>query len=107
MHGIGHDFHFPNPGTSSIADFANDLLQRLIDWRQENLPAIFRAPDYMIFTGVDHVAVGLVRHLDNGERAGMFALSSLSWQNSRRGARMGTPAHPMPKGRGLRGDLGQ
>ena len=78
MHVIGHDFHFHNLGTSSIADFANDLFQRFIDWRQKNLPAIFRAPDYMKFTGVDHVAVGFVRHFGKGERARMFALSSLS-----------------------------
>jgi hypothetical protein len=40
----------------------------------------------MKFIGVDHVAVGLVRHWNNGKPS-IFALSSLSCQNSKRGAR--------------------
>jgi hypothetical protein len=57
---IGHDLQLEN----FRRKFATDLLDNLLDAHVrpvfEDIPAVLRAPKDLVFTGVNHVIVGLV-----------------------------------------------
>jgi len=57
---IGHHLEYFDLGLMPCTHLTDHLFQSLLNGRKEHLPAIFRTPDHLIVSGVEHVPVALV-----------------------------------------------
>jgi hypothetical protein len=60
MNMIGHDLQFENFRRRFATDLLDNLLEAHVRPVFEDIPAVLRAPNDLVFTGVNHVIAGLV-----------------------------------------------
>jgi len=62
---IWHCFQFDNLAKTFGTNFANDRFKSSVDFAAKYIASVFRAPNYVVFTGIANVVVGFVLHVDN------------------------------------------
>lgn len=64
MHMVWHDFHLDDIDVAFFADSLYQLFQTHINSIDQDLTAIFWAPNHMVLAGVHHIFVAFVFHAD-------------------------------------------
>ena len=57
MYMVGHNFQLDHSSLELLSNLVNDLFQTLVHTLDQHLAAIFRTPDNVIFTRIDHIAI--------------------------------------------------
>jgi hypothetical protein len=57
---VGHHFQFDHCSPKFLSGLVDDLLQTHIHAVDQDLAAVFGAPDHMILAGIGHVTVGFI-----------------------------------------------